>query len=37
MSDSGGKYFIDWKKRVKLEFMRIKYLKKYKKIDELKV
>lgn len=37
VSDSGGKYSIDWKKRVKSEFMRIKHLKKYKKTDELKV
>lgn len=36
VSDSGGKYSIDWKKRVKSEFMRIKHLKKYKKTDELK-
>lgn len=37
VSESGGKYAIDWKRRVKSEFMRIKHLKKYKKTDELKV
>lgn len=36
-TDNAGKYSIDWKKRVKSEFMRIKHLKKYKKTDELKV
>ncbi|XP_062614028.1 histone-lysine N-methyltransferase EZH2-like isoform X1 [Saccostrea cucullata] len=36
VDDTGGKYSIDWKRRVKSEFLRIKHLKKYKKTDELK-
>jgi len=28
---------IDWKKRVKSEFMRIKHLKRFKRADEVKV